>query len=275
MRKYAKLIFLCIAMLINASCVGLMERTGRILDGSAFEEKTITHYSADNIEISVVENRDAEQSILIILNNFPMMKLRASLPDENNSFFLTSLEYLAGNTHGWNEFTLLLVGDGRLSLGETAVLEGLNEIEPIQITAGRIHRFDTRITGDDAVTALHNRRERIVVLADWMISLNGPKAQTIRGFNNHWKPIIFPEIVSRRNRPDGWLQDDDILQRDEDINWNTGYTERIFPQELWDVRNSGTLLRDWEEALSLVYLEYNWDNIIELLSNKIIFTKVR
>ena len=275
MIKPAKYIFLYTVILINASCVGLMERTGRIFDGSAFAEKTITHFIADNIEISVVENRDAEQSIIIILNNFPMMKLRASLPDENNSFFLTSLEYLAGNTHGWNEFTLLLVGDGRLSLGETAILEGLNEIEPIQITAGRIHRFDTRITGDEAVTALHNRRERIVVLADWMISLNGPKAQTIRGFNNHWKPIIFPEIVSRRNRPDGWLQDDDILQRDEDINWNTGYTERIFPQELWDVRNSGTLLRDWEEALSLVYLEYNWGNIIELFSNRIIFTKVR
>jgi hypothetical protein len=260
-------------MMVFTACLGLMERTGRILDGSAFAEKTIALYRTDEIEISIVENRNAEQSITISINNFPMMKLRASFPDADGSFFLTSLEYLAGNTHGWNEFTLQLIGDGRLILGETAILEGINGIEPIQINAARIHRYDTRITGDDALTALRNRHERITALTEWMVTLDGPKAQRMSGFVRYWQPIIFPEVVSRRNKPDNWQQDGDLFQRADDILWNIGYTERIFPEELWEVRNSGTLLRDWEEAVSWIYLKYEWESVVDLLSARVIFTK--
>jgi hypothetical protein len=108
-----------------------------------------------------------------------------------------------------------------------------------------------------------------------MITLDNPKGQTIKDFEKYWKPVFFPELVSGRNKPANWRQDGDIFHRAESINWNTGYTERIFPEELWPVRNSGTLLRDWEEALLWIYLEYEWDNIIKLFSQPIIFQKIR
>jgi len=262
-------------MITYAGCVGLVEKTGQFLDGSASGEKTIALYRSYNTEISVVEDKNKKSSIIISTNKFPMMKLLGSYPDNDNKFYFTSMEFLSGRPHGWNEYTLQLMGEGTLVLGETATFYGLSEIEPIQITTGKIHRFDSRIKGDEALTALRNRGERITALSQWMLSLDGPKAQTFKDFEKYWKPFLFPEVVSKKKRPDNWQQEGDKFLRVEDILWNTSYTQRVFPEELHQVRNSCTLLRDWEEALYWIYLEYEWENMINMFSNKIFLTKIK
>ena len=263
-------------IILLSSCVSVMEKAGRVVDGSAFEEKRIAQYSGSSLEVTVVENRAGEQSVKITLDNFPMMALRGSMPDENGGFFLTSLEYLAGNVQGWNEYSMDILGEGSLVLGSYAVLELNEEIETVQITAGRIHRYDTRIVGSDALTSLRNRNERITATVEWMTSIeDSPQGQTIEDFERHWKPVLFPEIVSNRNRPADWLREGDTFQRAEDIRWNTGYTERVFSEELAPVRDSGTLLRDWEEALSWIYLKYEWENIRYILSRPITLQSIK
>jgi len=284
---YVKHPLLFIFILACTSCV-LMEGAGRALDGSAFAEKTSALYKADapmaadgdnsslsEIQIAVVNDKNKESSIIILIKKFPMIKIRASVPDEEGIFHLTSLDYLAGSTHGWNEYSMQMSGTGLLKLGNSAVLEKIEEMEPIQITAGRIHRYDTRLTGSDAVTALRNRSDRITVLAEWMLSKNAPKGQDIKEFEKYWKSVFFPEMVSRKEKPEGWLQSGDEFQKAEDINWNTGYTERVFPEELHLVRNSGTLLRDWEEALLWIYFRYEWNNIKDIFTREIIFNKTK
>jgi hypothetical protein len=280
--KFIKIIILVVLTLLIFNCVSLMEKTGRILDGSAKRFKTISVYSTSTsvknkrqkseIEISVVEDKKKEKSIFITFEKFPMIKMRGSFPDENGSFFLTELEFLAGSTFGWNEYTLELIGAGVLKkelqnsfIGNT-VNFNIQEIETVQITKGRIQRYDTRLTGNDALSALRNRYERILALTEWMKSLNLVKGQTDDEFEKYWEPILFPERVSKKKRPDGWTQDGDKFKSAESIKWNTGYTERKFPEELRPIRNSGTLLRDWEEAFYWIYLEYEWENIVELLS---------
>jgi len=272
-------------LLLLCGCLSVVEKTGQFIDGSLFAEKRTALYraavrngAAADMEISVVEKKGGApdaQSVIITINKFPMVKFRASFPDEEDGFFLTSLEYLGGSTHGWNEYSLELFGAGSLVLGETAALQITEEIEPVQITAGRIQRYDTRITGAEALTGLRNRRERVSALVEWMLSLDAPKGQSIGDFEDHWKPVLFPEMVSKKKRPAGWQQEGDEFIRAEDIRWNTGYTQRVFSEVLWPVRNSGTLLRDWEEALSWIYLEYEWENITELLSRQTIFQKIK
>ena len=265
------------ALVLFSACVSLMEKAGQVVDGSAFSQKTTALYRSQSagVEISVVENKNSERSVIITAVEFPMMKILASMPDEEGIFFPVSLVYLAGNFHGWNEYTLGLLGAGSLDLGEDSCRLTVNEIEPVEITAGRIHRYDTRITGAEALTALRNRRERITALAEWMDSLDAPDGNDIKEFEKYWKPVLFPETVSNRNRPESWLREGDIFKKAEDINWNTGYTQRVFPEELWPVRDSATLLRDWEEALSWIYLEYEWKNIAGMLSGEIILQKIR
>jgi hypothetical protein len=264
----------------------MMEGTGRFLDGSALAEKTISIYRASkkdgvsaNIQVSIVENKNAQRSLVINVNDFPMMKLRGTLPDDDGIFLFTSLDYLAGSLQGWNEYSLEVFGTGRFSLPETpadsAKLEIVEEIEFVQITAARIHRYDTRITGNDALTALRNRHERILALTRWMISQDAPRGQTIKEFEKYWKPIFFPEMVTGRSRPSNWRLPGDQFQTADSIRWNTSYTERVFSEELVPVRDSATLLRDWEEALSWIYLEYEWEDIIEMFLRQNMFYKVK
>jgi hypothetical protein len=273
--------FFCISdltLLLFSGCTTIVEKAGQVLDGTAFAEKKIARYTTpletDKITLFVVEDKAANKSIILIFDNFQMMKLRGSYPDENGVFYLNALEYLGGNTHGWNEFTLELSGTGSLALDETAVLS-VTEIENVEITDGRIHRYDTRITGNDAITSLRNRRERILALVEWMKSLDAPSMENIEIFENYWKPVIFPEMVRKKNKPADWIQEDDVFIKAEDIRWNKGYTERVFPEILRNARNSGTLFRDWEEALYWIYLKYEWDDIIKLLSRQIILTKIK
>jgi len=299
MKGYKKIIY-SIALpplLLVFGCLSVMEKTGQFLDGSLLAEKQTALYRAAgkdgavaDMEIAVVEKKgtvpvtetdegkssSSAQSVIITINKYPMIKFRGSFPDEENGFFLTTLDYLAGSTHGWNEYSLDLLGSGSLVLGDTAVFQITEEIEPIQISTGRIHRYDTRITGIEALTGLRNRRERVIALVEWMRSLDdAPKGQSISNFEVYWKPILFPEMVKKKKRPADWQQEGDVFIRAEDIRWNTGYTQRVFSEELFPVRNSGTLLRDWEEALSWIYYEYEWENITELLSQQIILQKIK
>jgi len=264
-----RLILLTAAFVLCSGCVSVMEKTGRVIDGSAFAEKKVALYRAGDMEVTVVQNKKKEQSVLITMKDFPMMKIRSSVPDENGEIYLISLEYLAGSINGWNEYTLDILGEGTLFLDENPSFTIKENIEPIQISTGRIHRFDTRITGSEALTSLRNRRERIAAAVEWMASTeDAPKGQTIEDFEKYWKPVFFPEMVSGKKRPSDWKQEGDVYKKAEDIRWNTGYTERVFNEELVPVRDSGTLLRDWEEALPWIYLEYEWENIKERLSRQ-------
>jgi len=192
--KVIKIFILVILTFLIFNCVSLAEKTGQALDGSASKFKTISVYSTSSknnkqkpeIKISVVENKSNEKSIIITIEEFPMLKIYGSFPDEKGAFSPTELEFLAGSTHGWNEYSLELMGTGNLKLGDTAVFK-IEEIESVQVTKGRIQRYDTRLTGNEALSALRNRRERIISLTEWMASLSLAKGQTVKEFEKYIK----------------------------------------------------------------------------------------
>jgi hypothetical protein len=279
--KFIKIFILIIPTLLIFNCA-VIDKIGKTLDGSDLKSKTISVYKSSDknkfqteIKITIVENKKSkEKSVIITMDEFPMIKLLGSFPNEEGVVFLTALEFLAGSTHGWNEYTMELMGTGILKFEDKAILI-IEDIETVQITKGRIHRYDTRITGNDALSSLRNRRERILAVTEWMASLNLEKWKDLDDFEEFWQPILLPETVSGRKRPEDWVQKADKFQTTDSIRWNISYTERTFSEELWPIRNSGTLLRDWEEAISWIYLEYEWKNIVELLSEEIIFTKIK
>ena len=268
-----------VALLCCSSCVSLAEKSGRLLDGSASAGKKITAYRAAGMDVVEIRNKAGEHSLLITLDRFPAMKIRASMPDEKNEFYLKSLDYLGGSAHGWNEYSLDLFGQGSIRFSEnTAWLVISGGVEPLQLSSGRIRRYDTRITGNEALSSLRNRRERILALSEWMNSRASVKAGSLKEFDDHWKPVLFPELVPKKKRPEGWRQDNDAWVKAEDVRWNSGYSERIFPEgssheSLRKVRNSGTMLRDWEEALDWIYIEYEWERIWALLSQGTVLTR--
>ena len=267
--------FLGVIPLLYGGCVSLVDKTGQALDGSAFAEKQVAVYRPSEknggiTEVRKMRNKTGEFSVIITLEQFPAMKIRGSAPDDQGEFQLIALDYLGGNVHGWNEYRLDLAGSGHLTLGETtAKLSVSDEIETVGISSGRIRRYDTRLTGTEALSNLRNRHERILVITEWMNSREDlPAFDDCDAFEDYWKPILFPETVSKKKRPADWQQKDDQWARAEDIRWNTSYTQRVFPEILWPIRNSGTMLRDWEEAVEWLYIEYEWSHIRALLAQE-------
>jgi hypothetical protein len=264
-------------LLLCTGCASLVEKAGRALDGSGRAEKKVAEYRAPLLAVQQMQNKAGEQSLLITMDKFPAIKIRGSAPDESGEFIITSLDYLGSSPHGWNEYRLDLSGTGNFVLGEdTATLSIAEEIETVGISAGRIRRYDTRITGAEALTNLRNRRERLLALAEWINSEDNPYAKICgdqKTFEKYWKPILFPEITAKKKRPELWLQEGDRRVRTEDINWNVSYTERVFPEELRLIRDSGTMLRDWEEAVDWIYIECEWNRITETLLGETVLQK--
>jgi len=280
MRHLRGLLPVSLPVLICLNCVSLVEKTGQALDGSAFAEKQTALYrtapkTGEAMEIRKMRNKAGESSVIIALERFPTMKIRGSEPNEQGEFQLTALDYLGGNVHGWNEYRMELAGSGNIVLGETtARLSIPDEIETVGISSGRIRRYDTSITGTEALSNLRNRYERILALTEWMNSReNPPSFDSRKKFEQYWKPVLFPEMVSKKKRPPDWRQENDQWARAEDIRWNTGYTERVFPEILRNIRDSGTMLRDWEEAIEWIFIEYEWNRIRELLARETLFEK--
>jgi len=259
-----------------AGCVSLVEKAGQALDGSAFAEKKIAVYKASNMELWEMRSKAGERSFIINLVSYPTIKLRCSEPDEQGEFNLVSLDYIGGSPHGWNEFKLDVSGEGKLVFEEkTAAISLKPDIEQIQISFARIKRYDTRLSGNEALTLLRNRHERIKSITEWMRGRdNTPKEMYVNFFEEYWKPILFPEIVSKQ-MPLNWKQENDQWHRAESVNWNKSYSERAFPEELREIRNSGTLLRDWEEALDWIYNEYEWNKIKEVLEKETVLQKIK
>jgi len=268
-------ILIVLSLFLCVSCVSLVEKTGQALDGSAFAEKKTAVYKSPGMELWETRNKSGESSLIIMLSNYPTMKFRASAPNELGEFSLVSLDYLGGSPQGWNEFRMDLAGEGRLiSDGRTASIRVRPEIEQIQISFARIKRYDTRLSGNEALTGLRNRYERIKAVAEWMNSRKNTSGEMdVKNFVKYWKPILFPETASKKKRPPDWQRENDEWARAESINWNKGYTERQFPEEVREIRNSGTMLRDWEEALDWLYNEYEWSRIQETLSRETVLIK--
>jgi hypothetical protein len=275
-------ITLCVSI---TGCASIVEKTGQLLDGTVFLERTVAVHRSSGVngrgievrEMLVRENRAApwERCLFITPEGFPALQIRTSLPGEDGTFSLASLDYLGGNEHGWNRFEMGLLGSGRFvqdSLGTMSRVWLHAGFVPLEISSARIRRYDDRIVGDEALRYISNRHERILAMVEWMKERTAPSGMRLAEFEAYWKPILFPEIVRSGSRPAGWTQAGDTMVRAENISWNAGYTERTFPELLWNVRNSGTMLRDWEEAMEWIHINYEWEALTrQLLRETIVF----
>jgi hypothetical protein len=275
-------------MAILVSCSFLAEKTGQVLDGSAFMEKKLPGsppYYGTEMELRRIlfmggDSSDGNDSngggfiegFVLTLKKWPDLKFYlVPLRDDSTKLYLHSCHFFCSGISGWNEFILDLSGNGEFN---PPVLK-LEHIEPITISWGRIRDGDTRISGEDALPVLRNRWERFLALTEWMhgeIEKDGaenPKSfADLENFENYWKPLLLPETVQKRKQPGDYAALASLGQwsRGEDMKWNSAYTAAHFPEELGKLRDQGAFLRDWEEALPWLYLVYEWDNVVQHIS---------
>jgi hypothetical protein len=281
MMKKEKLFFTAILflMILISSCTSLMEKSGQLLDGTMLATKKIAEYRVTKKGGAVVtqmqNKKDGNQFLAITTDTMPNIVFKASMPDASGRMYLTSYTFLCSSVFGWNEFTMDVSASGTfIANGNNASLQINNPIEVINISSGKIRYNDERLIDDSAMRSLNNRYERISALVEWMkTQQNVPTFKDEKSFESYWKPIIVPEIVSAKKRPSTWNKTDTEWNRADDINWNVTYTQKIFPEELHVYRNTGALLRDFEEALGWMYLEYQWNDLCAELNRTIQLTK--
>ena len=287
-------LFHLLIILLLIGCTSVVQKGGEIVEGSAFSKTRLAHYSSAGKSFSrrsgeaKVELRElildnGEWATEISSSQWPGLTLCGGMPAGNGSIELTGARILSSHVNGWNEFTLDLLGQAnfynpRKSGGELSIK---GDVERVQISSGKIRLKSSRLTGDAALTALRNRRERILALTEWMheceagLSEQAALLDQVRidqdEFEKYWKPRLFPELVSellsRAKRPPEYYAAQKSAPniewgRKDSIKWNLTYTESVFPGDLREYRNSGAMLRDWEEALPWIFMEYSWDYIL-------------
>jgi hypothetical protein len=256
-----------------SACMTVVDKAGALLEGNY--EHTVSRYRSPKSVpagkgYQVIERAGKSgRGIDIRIESFPAITLKASAPEADGTFYLQSLDYLAGNPSGWVEFSLSLAGEGKLTIrDQSAVLRLKPPLEPLRISRGNIRREETRLSGEDALVVLNNRYERIEALSEWMRKRQapGPVTENLGDFQAYWKPVLLPELVPAAQRPRHYETGGPARWvTAEQVKWNAAYTELVFPEELRPLRDSGTIKRDWEESSEWIFLVYAWDSIFNTL----------
>jgi hypothetical protein len=273
-------------VLLAASCrnvSGLVNGAGRVLDGSAFAEKTIKTYKSTDksIMFQLFFTKDGEQQSVFVLNELPFLRFYGTALEETGLFSITRMHFLFSGIGGWLEGDIGASGSGVVveiddpSAGQSAEFSLQCPVNLLKITRGGIKRHSDRLYGNRALTELRNREDRILRVTEWMKERDPPaQLATQRDFEDYWRPVLLPETVNKKLRPSRYVEicaaqnGDDAYAYGEDIKWNTAYTRELFPAHLCPLRDSGSLLRDWEEAASWFYVVYYWDVIAKDLYEK-------
>ncbi|MDR2143306.1 MAG: hypothetical protein LBP29_02940, partial [Treponema sp.] len=267
-----------LAVLAASGCMSLTENAGRIADGSKFAEKILESCRGENgTNLSRVRFRDGSTALKLMFDSRPNLAFYLVPAGETGRYTLSSCTFFVSTVKGWNEFTMDLSGAGSLedagnnSEGKKRYRLIIENIEEIGISSGRIRSGENRLSGGEALSILRNRKARIEALNIWMKESAGALSfQNEKEFDAYWKPVLLPETVSKRRRPADYDDSGGEWKTAEDIKWNAAYSGR-FPEDIAMLRNSGALLRDWEEALPWIYLSFQWDDIIDSITGSLYF----
>lgn len=192
---------------------------------------------------------------------------------ESYEIELVQLRYFGNWRRGWTEATFeasgrfrLLYQDGRWK-GEVVDPPTIGGI-----TSARLRYLDSYLSGDQALEAVRHRMDRIdatvaVVQEDNDAWFDFPerrkhlfKRERGQSLEGKVGPVLFPEVYGY---PAGTWKEGPWSSGDG-RKWDTAYTKSRFPEYLHEVRDTGTLFRDWEEALPLWYLSAQWATFWEV-----------
>ncbi|GHV82805.1 hypothetical protein AGMMS50212_01450 [Spirochaetia bacterium] len=255
----------------------VVEMGGHVLDGTAFLYKTKVVYrdnavsSKAKFEFKVVQAKDGTQGAQFSCKEMPELLFYAKLREGENEddFELSAMRFLAGSIGGWVEFYCGLKGSSSLKPAGAPNAEfTLSDVKTTAITNAALRRNASTIYGERALEIMRGRQNRILAYTAYMKEKDAPDFKNKKEFEKYWEEQLLPETVSKKRRPAAYNEiktekKDFVLA--EDVKWNSKYSEEYFPENLRTLRNSGSLLRDWEEAFAWFYLEYNWDKILDYL----------
>lgn len=168
---------------------------------------------------------------------------------------LISLHWFNNWSNGWTDATFVV--DGSLDLRRSAsawhlLVRSAPEIDgPSAVT---IRYYNDYLGGTEALDQFTDRWNRIEAYAKFLHSRYG---NIWPASTRNLERILFPEIYGYSTPP----APDHASVEGSGVRWNSDYTRALFPKELRPIRDSGTMLRDWEESRGLWQLAFSWRGI--------------
>ncbi len=213
---------------------------------------------------------------------------------ENDKVFLISDARLFGNwNNGWSEGFYEATGKYILTSSVDGTGYYLKEVDPFElwdIKYGEIRYFDNYYRNDDGLWKVKNRVDRLkeltrVLKQDFVLEpIYGnieKKSSLSSAFKKDIFKLVFPELndfkklEERGELPKSYYESPFEIEYLSACNilWRTDYTKSVFPDQLWSLRDSGTLFRDAQEAPELFFSLYNLDGFFDEILKQKIFIK--
>jgi hypothetical protein len=200
----------------------------------------------------------------------------ARLTADGRLFSLTEMHSFSNWANGWTEARFTVTGE--LLLSPNGRGWSISVVQQPQLgapVAASMRYFDDYLAGERALEEFTHRWDRVQAVVDvlrqklqerWFDYTVAPwqpgRRSEAMSFEEATRQFLFPEVYGYPEPP----RRDSQSVRAEAINWNVDYTAANFPENLRAIRNSGTMLRDFEECLGLWRLAYCLD---ELWSHRI------
>lgn len=174
------------------------------------------------------------------------------------------LHWFSNWTEGWTEADIATTG--KLAASEREGGWKVSPVEPVVAEyseRARIRFQDSRVAGDPGTAAFDRRMNRIRAAAQFLNEKFQEKSfpEFARGGDENAFSIaggktLFPEIYGYPEGTSESPESAETRQRGEGILWDKGYSASEIPENLREVRDTGTLYRDWEETSLLFYYIY-------------------
>jgi hypothetical protein len=165
---------------------------------------------------------------------------------------------------GWTEAEIPAEGTFVLRPDEAAPtgyrVLSVSPIELYDAAKARIrYRGNLLLTAD--ATTLFNRRLGRIRASAVRLAARGTDASTFRAFSKDAGGWFFPEVYGYPEGTSKSEQTKENRTRAEGYSWDTAYTRDRMPEELREIRDTGTLFRDWEENAELFYFIYTLEKL--------------
>jgi len=196
---------------------------------------------------------------------------KARLSQNGWSLSLEEMHWFSNWSGGWTEAQFAATGE--LLLRPNGQMWGLSVVTLPRLgdpVSAAIRYYDNYLTGERAVEEFTRRWDRILAVVTLLEQKlperwfgytfpqrhSGSPSQS-PSFQVKVGKFLFPELYGYTNPPSPGYR----TIRSESISWNVDYTEANFPENLREIRNSGTMLRDFDECLRLWRLAFCSDEL--------------
>ncbi len=195
-------------------------------------------------------------------------------------FNINSIKYLSNWPNGWTQGESEASGIIVLNKDENGWKVNIKEnFEIWEVIKGEIRYNDNYYRRESGLKKVKNRMKRINAAVEFLKNQDFVEYPEFFGhvkFNTAYgksvkkaiQPFLFPETIgfgklkSKNQLPVNYqipLKQKDDLAIGAGFIWRKSYTDAFFPDYLRELRNTGTLWRDFEEAMHLFYMLFNID----------------